>query len=65
MEYITVKEARKKYGPSEAAWRRWIWKGLLGDAVCRFGRSVRLDASVIDQRLKETGQVLVQPSRLN
>lgn len=59
--YLTIQQASERYGPSLAAWRRWIWKGLLGDAVCRFGRSIRLDVSVLEKRLRKTGQVLERP----
>jgi hypothetical protein len=56
--FLTVRPAHKRYGPSTAAWRRWIWKDLLGDAVRRFGRSVRLDSLALDERLRLTGQIL-------
>lgn len=56
--YLTVKQSKERYGPSEPAWRRWISKGLLGDAVCRFGRLVMIDSFKIDERLQQTGQLL-------
>jgi hypothetical protein len=56
--YISVGEAHERYGPTPAAFRRWIMAGVLGDAVIHCGRLVRLDAAKLDERLQQTGQLL-------
>jgi len=58
--YISVGEAPQRYSGTAAGWRRWILDGSLGDAVVRFGRLVRLDAAKLDERLQQTGQLLIR-----
>lgn len=57
--FISINEASDRYGPKEATWRRWVLEGSLGDAVLHFGRLVRLDVKKLDERLAQTGQLLV------
>lgn len=61
--YISVMEAPRQYGGSLPAWRRWVWKDLLGKAVCRFGRRIFLDTVAIEDCLRRTGQVLISQAQ--
>ncbi len=57
--WISIRDAHERYGTKEATWRRWVMLGALGDAVAHFGRLVRLDSVKLDERLEQTGQLLI------
>jgi hypothetical protein len=72
--FFKVAEGEERYGGKVSAWRKWVLSGALGDAVKRFGRLVRIDATILDERLARTGQLLIsspheatptEPLRLN
>jgi hypothetical protein len=59
-KFLTVQQASTRYGGTVSAWRKWIREEKLGTAVCRLGRLVVLDARILDERLRNTRQLLVE-----
>ena len=59
--YLTVAGATARYGPRPSAWRKWIRTKQLGNAVVRFGKLVFLDSVVLDERIANSGKLLVNP----
>lgn len=62
--YLPLQKGPERYGGTLSAWRRWALLGLLGDGVIRAGRLVLIDTVKLDQRLEETGQLLVPRGRV-
>jgi hypothetical protein len=60
--FLNIREASKHYGGTESAWRKWIRLKLLGDGVCRMGRLVMVNSTILDERLARTGQLLTSAS---
>jgi len=58
-KYLSLLAASGQYGGTTSAWRKWASTGLLGDALCRFGRLVMVDTEILNARLKDTKQLLV------
>jgi hypothetical protein len=58
--YLSIPQASSHYGGTVSAWRKWVAEGSLGNSICRFGRLVMIDTATIDDRLQQTGQLLVK-----
>jgi hypothetical protein len=57
-KFLTLRMAAERYGATLSAWRKWAWRGDLGNALVRCGRLVMVDREVLDERLRKTGQLL-------